>query len=400
MMSPFDSDADNSTLAGLWRQAPARLQRRPWIAGALALAAVAVLAFFALRPGVPTAPVTEPRTALTVTTIGLETRAMKSGISGVGSVVAWQELSVGAEAPGLRVVEVLVDEGDDVKAGQVLARLDSRVLNAQLRAQDARVAEARANVIVADNNLKRAEELVRRGVVSSSTLDDRKSAADTAAARLAAAVASRDELAARVAQTNIVAPADGHISARSILIGDVVNAGTEAFKLIRDNRLELDAQIAETDLGGIAPGQQATVTHEGNAPVVGTVRMVAPTVDAKSRLGTVHIALPANSGLRVGMYARAEITLADAPVQALPETALVWRDGKAIVFAVAADGHVSERAVETGARQGNWVEIRSGLARGEQVVGTGAGFLHDGDRVRVNNAGAPAAPNPEAVGMR
>ena len=399
MMSPFDSGSGQPGLGQLWREAPQRLQRKPWIVVAV-LAAVVALGFVAFRSTGSSGPVPNqgPIAALTVTTTPLMQREMRTTISGVGSIVAWQELPIGAESPGLRVVEVLADEGDDVKAGQVLARLDSRVLGAQLRAQDARVAEARANVVVADNNLKRAQDLVSRGVVSGATLDDRKSAADTASARLAQALASRDELASRVAQTNIVAPAAGHISKRAVLLGDVVASGTEAFRLIRDNKLELNAQISETDLGAIAPGQEARVLHEGTVPVTGTVRLIAPIVDAKSRLGTVHISLPQGSGLRVGMYARAEITLTNKPVATLPESAVIWRDEKATVFVVGADGVIAERAVEVGGRQGNFVEIRKGLNANEPVVSSGGGFLHDGDRVRVNNAGidaqagAPKAP--------
>lgn len=386
MMSPFDSDSGQPGLAQFWREAPRQIQRKPWIAAGVALAVVAA-GFVVFRGDSGPAPHQGPAAALTVTTTPIAQREMRTTISGLGSIVAWQELSIGAEAAGLRVVEVLADEGDDVTAGQVLARLDGRVLGAQLRAQDARVAEARANVVVADNNLKRAQDLVARGVVSGATLDDRKSAADTAAARLAQALATRDELASKVAQTNIVAPAAGHISKRAVLIGDVVASGAEAFRLIRDNKLELSAQISETDLGAIAPGQEAQVLHEGTTPVTGTVRLIAPIVDAKSRLGTVYISLPQNSGLKVGMYARGEITLANKSVATLPESAVIWRDEKPVVFVVGPEGVIAERAIEVGARQGNLIEVRKGLLPADMVVSAGAGFLHDGDRVRVNNAG-------------
>lgn len=386
MMSPLDRGSGSPGTAQLSREAPRRFWRKPWFvtAAIVLFAALAVYGMQAKRP--PAITRAAPPAALTVSTVTPVQRAMKSVVTGVGTVVAWQELTVGTEASGLKVTEVLVEEGDDVTAGQVLARLDASVLKAQLRAQDARVAESRASVVVAQNNLKRAEELVSRNVMSPATLDDRKSAADTATARLTAAIASRDELAAKIAQTEIIAPTDGHIAARKILIGDVVSGGTDAFNIIRDNRLELNAQISETDLAAIAPGQQVNVTHDGVGTVTGTVRLIAPTVDAKSRLGTVHIALPPGSGLRLGMYARAEITLDSRPAMALPETAIVWREGNAIVFVVNADGHVAERAIDAGTRQAGWIEVRKGLTAADAVVATGAGFLHDGDRVKVTAA--------------
>jgi RND family efflux transporter MFP subunit len=353
-----------------------------------------VAAIVLLRGQEPPLPAASgPPAALTVTTATLTPRELRTTISGLGTVVAWQELTVAAEATGLKVTELLVDEGDVVTAGQVLARLDNRVVAAQLRAQEARVAEARAAVTVAENALKRAQELVARGVISAATLEDRTSASQTAAARLTAAAATRDELATRLTQTNIIAPAAGRISSRTILIGDVVSPGAEAFRLIRDDRLELDAQLPETVLGGIAPGQGVRVIHESVSPIAAEVRAIAPTVDPKSRLGVVHIALPVDSGLRVGMYARAEITLAEKALPALPESAIVWREDKPIVFVVNPDGLIAEREVVIGTRQDGWVEIRDGLAATQPVVSVGAGFLHDGDRVRVTQPapGAPAA---------
>jgi RND family efflux transporter MFP subunit len=279
-----------------------------------------------------------------------------------------------------------------VKTGQVLAELDARVLQAQLRQQEAGVVEAKSTLAVAENNHRRAVELVNRGIISSATLDDRVSAAETGAARLAAAEAARDELAARVAQAKIVAPADGRIAKRSILPGDVVNPGTETFRLIRDDRLELDAQIPEADMAQLAPGQSALVIHEGSDPVQATVRLVAPTVDPKTRLGLVYLSLPPNSGLRAGMYARCEITLDDRAVPAVPDEAVVWRAAQhAIVFVIGNDGRVTSREIVPGTRQNGWIEIKSGLAPTDRIAVAGAGFLSDGDKVKVSTQPAASA---------
>jgi len=182
-MSPFDSQSDTPFRSGVARYLPAlaRLPRSRAIAlAALSLAVVVGIAVTVGGRGKPVLAPTQVSASLTVTTVGLTERHLQTTVSGVGSVVAWQELPIAAEASGLRVMQVLVDEGDTVTAGQVLAKLDGRVLGAQLRQQDAKVAEARSAVTVADNNKRRAEELVKRGVISPSTLDDRNSTADTA----------------------------------------------------------------------------------------------------------------------------------------------------------------------------------------------------------------------------
>lgn len=324
-----------------------------------------------------------PAEALTVATAPVALRAIPRAVSASGTVHPWQELPIGAETGGAAVVALFVDEGDTVRSGQPLAQLNDRVLRAQLAQQEAAVAEAHATLVEAKANLDRAEEMRRKDATSAQSLDARRAAQATASARLAVAEAGRAETAARLAQLRIAAPADGYVSSRTIEIGQVVAAGQELFRIVRDGRLELHAEVPETELARLSEGQVARVSADGAGEIAASVRLVAPSVDRRTRMGIVHLALPSSSGLRPGMYARAEISLGQAPALVVPQAAVIFREGRAGVFVVDAAGVAAFRPVETGARFGKDVEITGGLEAGLHVATEGAGFLEDGDRVRV-----------------
>jgi len=357
-----------------------------------ALAAAGLVAAFLLRGEIAAllprpAPAPAPPTAagpppvLTVAVAPATVRPLSRTVTGDGSVVPWQELVIGAEAGALRVVEVAVEEGDAVRAGQPLVLMDETLLRAVLGQAEAAVAEAGAALRNARQDLARATDLSRSGNAPRQTLELRDAAAQQAGARLASASARREEVAARLAQARVLAPADGIVSRRSVLPGTVTAAGQEMVRLIRDGRLELDARVPELEMALLRPGQPVRVLH-GDRVVAGTVRALAPTVAADTRLGLVHVALPAESGLRPGMFARAEIRPGDVPGLTVPPSALLFRDGRPAVLVLEGD-RVALRPVATGRRGGDAVEVTAGLAEGERVVVSGAGFLGDGDRVRV-----------------
>ncbi|EHM01944.1 efflux transporter, RND family, MFP subunit [Acetobacteraceae bacterium AT-5844] len=306
---------------------------------------------------------------------------MTRTVAGDGSVVAWQELVLAAEIGGLRVAEVTVEEGDHVRAGQVLVRLEDAVPAAQLAQAEAGVAEAEAALGIARTDLARAAELLRTQNTPRQVLDQRQAAMQQAEARLASARAMRDEARVKLEQTRLRAPYDGIVLKRGILPGAVSGVGQEMIRLLRDGRLELDARLPELDLAQIRPGQAVRVLH-GTREITATVRAIAPVVTAESRLGTVHIALPADAGLRPGMFARAEIRTEALPRIVVPQEAVVFRDGAPAILVLQGNS-VTQRALVTGARQDGVVEVLDGVAEGEQVVVSGAGFLTEGDRVRV-----------------
>lgn len=323
--------------------------------------------------------------ALTVVVAPVTAQAMQTRIIATGTVSPWRDMPIGAEASGLAVTEVAVDEGDVVEKGQVLARLNDSILHAQIAQQKAAINELEASLLTAQSDVRRAQS-VGAGVISAQTIEQRATLVKTTSAKLAAARASLDEISARLKQTAIVAPASGMIASRSVEPGQVTQAGTEMFRLIRDRRLEVNALVPESDLLNVRDAQSVRVFGPAGGIETGSVRIVAPIVDAKTRLGTVRIALNTGTALKLGMFARVEITADTKTALAVPLKALVWQEAKAGVFKVTDAGVASLTEVSIGRKTSDTVEIIRGLSSGDHIVVDGAGLLHDGDTVRVDVA--------------
>jgi RND family efflux transporter MFP subunit len=366
-------------------------------ATALALAAavsVAIAADDKAPPAAKPAAASAAKPALTVTVATPQAGRWPVTVAANGSIAAWQEASIGAEAQGLRLTEVRVQVGDRVKRGQVLALLSADTLSADVAAMRAGVAEADANQAEAAANAERARQLQASGAISAQQIQQYTTAEATAKARALSLRAQLKAAEVRLAQTRIAAPDDGVISARMATLGAVVQPGVELFRLIRQERLEWRAEVAAADLARIRPGQKVTVTPAGGAAVAGTVRMVAPTVDAATRNGVVFVDLAQGDAAKAGMFARGEFAVGEREGLTLPQSAVVLRDGFHWVFALGHDNKVQQRKVGVGARvstpSGDRVEITSGLAAGTRVVAEGAGFLADGDTVRIAAAAVAA----------
>ncbi|HEX6865993.1 MAG TPA: efflux RND transporter periplasmic adaptor subunit [Caulobacteraceae bacterium] len=320
--------------------------------------------------------------ALTVSVAAVKTEPLARTVEASGTVEAWELVPVGAETGGLTATAVYVDEGSVVRQGQVLVKLNDAVLRSQLRQQDASVAAAKAQLAQADAALGRARELKAKGFLSQAALDARLAEQQTAAAQVAAAQAARAETATRLSQTEVRAPVGGLIASRSVVKGQIVAAGSELLTLVRDGRLELNAQVPEQDINRVRPGMPATVTGD-EVTTAGKVRIVTPRVDPQTRVGLARVSIVPGSKLKPGMFARAIIQTGAHPALTVPQTAIIFRDDKAGVYVLDARKHVQFRTVATGARAGPRVEITAGLREGERVVVQGAGFLADGDLVRV-----------------
>ncbi|HYF23199.1 MAG TPA: efflux RND transporter periplasmic adaptor subunit [Caulobacteraceae bacterium] len=358
------------------------------IAGpAVAVAASLLLAACGSKEEAKAAPA---RPTLTVTAATAALTAIPRTIEGSGTVAAWQEVPVGSEAGGLTATGVFVDEGAYVRQGQVLVKLNDDLIRAELRQQDAQVASARAQLAQATAALTRAQELRERGYLAPATLDARLAEQRTAAANVQSAQAGRAASLERLEQTNVRAPVSGLITARTVVKGQIVPAGQELFRLVREGQIELNAQIPESELRLIRPGMTATVSGDEVGIVTGRVRLVTPQVDPQNRLGLARISLPGGAGFRPGMFARASIDVGAAPAVVVPQSAVLYRQNKAAVFVIDGGGRARLRVVQPGARVGDQVEIESGLQAGQRVAVQGAGFLAEGDLVRVA-AKAPAA---------
>ncbi|AQR60963.1 efflux transporter periplasmic adaptor subunit [Brevundimonas sp. LM2] len=323
-------------------------------------------------------------------------------VNASGSVSAWEEVPVGAETGGLVATGVFVDEGSYVRQGQTLVQLNDALLRAQLRQQQAAVQTAEANLARDEAALARSQELKERGFLSQASLDTAQADQRSSAASVASARAALSQTQTQLNQATVRAPVAGLIIRRSVTRGQIVQPGTELFRIVRDGRLELDAQVPETELALVRSGMPAAIVADQGGESTGRVRIVTSEVDPATRLGTARIALVGDSGLRPGMFARARIDVGAAPALTVPSDSVVFREGRAGVYVIGDNAAVRFTPVQTGERSGDRVAVTAGLASGQQVVVQGAGFLGEGDQVsvnRANTAGArPAPASPAATG--
>ena len=296
-----------------------------------------------------------------------------------------------AETGGLTAVALYVDEGDYVRQGQPLVQMNDVLLRAQLRQQQAQVQLAEANLARDEAALGRAQQLKERGFLSQASLDTALADQRSSAANLAAARATLASTQTQLSQATVRAPVSGQIISRSVTKGQIISAGTELFRMVRDGRLELDAQVPETELPLIRAGQTATITSSEAGSTTGTVRIVTPEVDPQTRLGLARITLSPGSQLRTGMFAKAQIAVGDQTATTVPTASVLYRNNRAGVFLLGQDGAtVRFTPVQVLARTDANTAVGN-LTPGARVVVSGAGFLNDGDRVTVSTgAQAPA----------
>ncbi len=354
----------------------------------------------------------------TVSVIPAVTGEIVETVVATGSLVAREEVLVNTQVDGQPIVEILVEEGDTVEKGQILARLEKDTLQANLAQFDAQIARAiasaeqaraqiaqsRANAVQASEALVRSRALVSSGTASRETFEQRQASAQVTAAQVKAAEAmlssaeadgalaraQRQEVSVRLARTDIRAPVAGRISRRGARLGAVVGmTGEPLFRIISNAELELDAAVPETTLARLRQGQPARIEITGYAePRAGHVRLVSPEVSPATRLGRVRIALDDSFRLALGGFARARVEVARAQGVLLPLSAVLTRPEGAEVQVVV-DGLVQTRKTQIGLRDGASAQIIAGVAAGEQVISVSGTFVRNGDRV------APVAAKPE-----
>ena len=349
------------------------------------------------KPATSTVPSAKP--ALTVTTTQPQTQLLANQLSANGSVAAWQEAVVGSESNGLRLAEVLVNVGDAVKAGQVLARFADDGVQADVAQARAGVNEASAQAGEATANADRVRALQGTGTFSGQQVSQYLTAEQTARARVESAKAALASQLLRLKYTQVLAPDAGVISTRTATVGAVVGNGAELFRLIRQGRLEWRAEVTSAELSRLRVGTQVSVTAASGAPLQGRVRVVAPTVDPQTRTGLVYVDLPlvpatSPSAARPGMFARGEFELGTSPALTVPQQAVVVRDGFSYAFRLNTDQRVSQTKLQIGRRVGDRVEVLAGASASDVLVASGAGFLNDGDLAKVVPLEKPASIGP------
>jgi len=306
---------------------------------------------------------------------------------------------VRTEIGGVRLVELQANIGDRVKKGELLERLADEMLLADVHQQQAALDESTARYNEAEENSQRAAKIKDSGVLSAQELQQFTNAAEIAKAQMGAADARLETSKLKLRYTRIIAPDDGLISARSATLGTVSQVGSELFRLIRQDKLEWRAELNDVQLQQVRIGQKVLVRTGVNDTVLGVVTRIAPAVDMSTRNGFVFIGLNENKTLRAGTFTQGEFELGKSNALTLPQSAVVIRDGYTYVYRVGADARVTQIKVTIGRRQGDRVEVSTGLATDAIVVASGTGFLNDGDLVRIENAKtklstASAKPSP------
>lgn len=357
------------------------------IRGLLTFTAVHLLGATALLAGCSraNAPVAaEAKAALTVDIVAPALANWPERIVANGSIAAWQESVVGAEVGDLRLLDVLVNVGDVVSKGQVLARFQADGPAADLALAEAGVAQAEAGAVRAGDKAARARRLGNSGGLSQDDLLQHEAEEKAGAAQLASARAQLQLQRLRLLHTEVRAPDDGVISARSATVGAVTDPGTELFRLIRRGRLEWRAQVPADQLARVTRDLLATLRVAGQPDLQGFVRQVSPVVDAGTLNGLVYVDLPDPGPLRAGMFVTGELVLPATPALSVPEQALVFRDGYHYLMKVDDTNRVRQAKVMTGRRSGHSVEILGpGLTVADRIVRSGGSFLNEGDTVRV-----------------
>ena len=376
----FGRDAVNTDLITEQTADERRLRNRRVLLIAGAVLAL-VLAVIFVRQLIK--PESVPESPPSVTVIVPGKTVVTRVIATTGTLAARREMPVGVAGEGGMIEAVLVEPGDWVGAGQILARIDASVQvqqAAQLRAQ---IAVARADAALADAELGRAQALVGRGFISQADVDRKTAARDSARARVGVAQAQLGEVQARIARLSIRAPAAGLVLTRDVEPGQVVGSGNGAlFRLAREGEMELRAKLTDGDLSTLNIGDPVDVVPVGsNRHFTGTIWQLAPVVDPVSRQGEARIRLAYDKALRPGSFAGAKIRNGRITVPLLPESAVLSDDKGNFVYIIDPDEKAVRRDVRVGTVSDTGLPIVAGLSGQEMVVLSSGAFLSPGDIV-------------------
>jgi RND family efflux transporter MFP subunit len=300
-----------------------------------------------------------------------------------GTVHARQTAVVSAQVMG-RIQQMLVREGDSVRAGQTLAVLDDASMRSALaqaqagvKAAQSQQAAAESNANLAASTLERYKQLEAQKSVSPQEMDEVSRRAQAAAAQLDAVRAQTDAAKAQengartmLGYTHLIAPFNGVVTARMADPGTLASPGVPVLQVDETGALELDATVDESAMAAIHKGMMTQVSIDGASPaeMTGTVQEVLPAADAASHSFMVKIALPSSSQLHAGMYGAAEFSNGVRQAIVVPSSAVVQRGSLACVYVLNADGIAQLRYLTLGATHGNLVEVLSGISAGEKLV--------------------------------
>jgi RND family efflux transporter MFP subunit len=375
-----------------WRDRIA-LTPRKWIAGGVGvlLAILALVwAITSTRPAAPPAPGAADQDLPLVTVTKPEFKSVTGNVTFTGTISARYDMPIGAEGEGGRIVAVMVEAGDRVKKGQVLARLDPSVTMAQVNQLAATVDQAVAQAALSEAEYQRGKGVEAAGALSAEEIERRRAASITDAARAKVAAAQLAEAQARLGRTQIRAPSDGVVLTRTAEVGQTAMPGGEPlFRLASGSEIEMRGQVAEQDIAAVQVGQPASVYLTGIAePFRGKVRLLGAVINPETRLGDIRIELEPHPSLRPGAFARAQVRVSEAERAVLPQTAVLADAQGNYVLIVNDKDETERRAVHVADTTAEGFVIDSGLKGDERVIATAGGFLRAGEKVRVAQADA------------
>lgn len=359
------------------------------IAGAVAALLVVVIAAIFISRGASEKKAAEAAAASagqvpTVTVVVPGRTTTGRVVTASGPLAAKRDQPIGIAGTGGRVIRVLVDAGQWVQAGQVLAVVDRSVEMQQASQLAAQIDAAKANAALAQSNYNRAIALQGRGFVSKAEIDSKKATRDAAFAQVKVAQAQLAETRAQIGRLNVTAPASGLILARSVEVGQIVSPGSGAlFRLAEGGQMEMRAQLSQQDLAFVHVGMPAQVTPVGSQQsVTGNVWQVAPMIDPQSRLGDVRIAVPYGPSMRPGGFADARISSGTTTAPMLPQSAVLSDDAGNYLYIINGKNEVERRDIKIGNVSDEGVTIASGINGNEAVVLSAGPFLNPGQKVK------------------
>lgn len=328
-----------------------------------------------------------------------------------GTLVAKELVEINPRISGFAIETILVEIGDKVRAGDVLLKLDRQLLQAELlqaqadviraeaslRQAQSQIDVAQASLVQADAALKRNQKLKASGNVATSTIEDSKANSDSARAsyqsvvdglvvatsQLTLSKIKLDLAKLNLSYADIETPVDGVIVARSATLGAIASAGNlPLFSIVENGEIELEAEVVETALVDVQPGNMAEITLSGIGEKTGKVRLISPSVDPESRLGLIRISLARDPAIRTGIFAKGWVITAVRESVLIPFSSILsTQDGSFAM--VVKDNTVEKRAIIAGVLYGNSREVLEGIKEGEQVLIRPGNFYRGGDKVRI-----------------
>jgi len=315
-----------------------------------------------------------------------------------GNLKAVNTVAVKARVPG-ELIELKGREGDSVKAGEVVARLDPTEYQRRLRQAEQQADAAKTQIDIAKRQYDNNKALVEQGFISKTALDTSQASLAGAQATYNAALAGADVARKTLEDTVMRSPITGQIASRLAQPGEHVGMDMRLMDIVDLGNLELEATLSPADSVDVRIGQEAVLNVEGRAQTINAkVMRINPSVQANSRSVLVYLRLQSTTGLRQGMYAQGDLQLRQHQTVAVPLSA-VRTDKPQPYVQTLVNNKVAHHTVSLGQRgrlaqqtAGEpWVAI-SGLPANSQVLPASVGALREGSPVRLLTAAAPASP--------